>query len=82
MVMNRAERAVILAFMKSVIHNHIKSHLKKDNQLTEEQVMNNIDRDKLSIILNYFSEDEIREAINDVIRRQKCREQSAPTRKS
>jgi len=73
MVMNRAEKTVTLAFMKSVMHNHIKSYSKKGIQPTTEQVMNDIDKDKLATILNYFSEEEIKNAIEDVIRRQKCK---------
>jgi len=72
-IMNRVEKTVTLAFMKSVIHNHIKSYSKKGIQPTVEQVMNDIDKDKLITILNYLSEDEIKGAIEDTIRRQKCK---------
>jgi len=75
MVMSRAEKTVTLALMKSVIHGHIKkNYFKKGIQPTVEQVMSDIDKDKLNIILRYLNENEIKSAIEDAIRRQKCKE--------
>ena len=74
MVMSRVQRKVVNKFMGMAIHKQVKDYFKKGMRPTVEQIMQDINEDSLSTLLLYFTVEEIKEKIEESIRRQECKE--------
>ena len=76
MVMSRVQKKIADRFMCMAIHNHVKkTYFKKGVHPTVEQVIQNIDKQALNILHSQgYTEDKIKEIVEESIRRQECKE--------
>lgn len=75
MVMSRIQKKVADRFLRMTIHNQVKGYFKKGVHPTVEQVMQDIDKQALGILLSQgYTEDKIKEIVEESIRRQECKE--------
>ena len=75
MVMSRIQKKISDRFIRMTIKYHIeRTYYKKGITPTGEQVIQDIDKEALNTLLSQgYTEDKIKEIVEDTIRRQKCK---------
>lgn len=68
--MSRVQKWTADRFLLMAIHKQVKGYFKKGVYPATEQIMQDINEDSLSTLLLYFTVEEIKEKIEESIRRQ------------